>query len=247
MLVLTGCVLSGCGQTQGANLIDGVRTDPDQQGLVVSYTGGACDKSAHLKVTETPTRIDADVVVRSSRGSCTAEGIPRLLSARLDAPVGTRAIWSGGRQQIPFDGARLLAPAALPAGFTGLTEMGFADQPSEDAGVAKATTTWVTSRFDPAGATVDGPCRPTRGSLEVRLGPASASLARGLDKVGTAGVKGVEAQVFRGGSTNKPRFWAYGWTAGRGSVVVSSGPRCSGDQILSRSELLQVAESLRPA
>lgn len=245
LLLLAGCGPAGGGGSRvGANLVDGIRTDPDQRGLVVAYTGGECDGPAHLQVTETAARIDADVVLgRGHGGACGAVGYLRTLTARLEQPVGAREVWSGGRRQVPFDGARLLAPTSLPAAFTGVQERGSAF-PATEAPAPSVTTLWVVTRFDPASRSADGACHPGRGFLEIHLGPRPARWSRG-HQVGTVDVGSRKADLFRSGRAARPTSWALAWTAGRRSVVVQSGGDCEGDQILGRAELLQVARSLR--
>lgn len=249
-LLVTGSAVSACSPSAADALdssqIDGLRSDPDQQGLMVSYLGGACDGAAKLVVTEAGTRIEADVVVRRGSGACPAVGIPRTVAARLSEPIGDRTIWIGGRQQTPFDGARLLTPATLPSGFGALTEQGFADQPSSDPAAAQVTTTWVIRRSDASPVTAEG-CPFARGSLEVRVGPASVQRTGGLTKIGSARIGTANARSYRIGSARKPSGWAYVWTAGGGSVQVLSVAECTGDEVLNRSELLAVAASLRPA
>lgn len=254
LVATAGAGLSGCtpdsARTVGSNSINGVRSDPDHQGLVVSYTGGGCDGPARLVLTESPTRIDADVVIGSNgfgSGACSAVGYFRTVGARLAAPIGERTVWSDGLQQVPFDGALLLSPTKLPPDFTGTWERGSADGSASSVNGANVTTTWVTRRFDASLTAIGGRCQPSRGSVDVRVAPVSADSARRRARIGTAAVGAAKARLYRDGSSKKPVALSYVWTVGRHSVEITTSATCTGDQILDRTELLAVAKSLRPA
>jgi len=51
--------------------------------------------------------------------------------------------------------------------------------------------------------------------------------------------------LWRQGSTSAPSGWAYVWKADQGSVEVVAQTGCEGDRILTPTELLKVAQSLR--
>ncbi|WP_375423045.1 hypothetical protein [uncultured Friedmanniella sp.] len=240
--------LTGCSSVMSAGSIQGVRSDPDHQGLVVSYLGGGCDGPVRLKLKETPTRIDADLVMGpGGGGTCAAVGYPRTVTARLAQPIGKRTIWSGGDEQIPFDGADLLVPTDLPQGFAAPSESGDGDGWSPDPEAAVATSTWTTQWSPEKTAGAAGECRPTRGELAIRLGPGSTNRYLGSTKVGTARIGAATASIYRLGSSRRPVGWAYVWTRGRLGVELASSATCRGDQPLDRTDLLRVARSLRPA
>lgn len=247
LLLVLLCCSSACapeaGEDVGSSLVEGVRTDPDHRGLVVSYVGGACDRRARLVVDEAPGAVDARVEVRSSRGPCTAVGIARTVSARLEEPLGARTLRVGGREHVPFDGARLLVPTALPPGFEAGAELG-RTPPGPGRGRTATTTTWVTTYRDPA---PEGDvCTPGRGTFEVLMAPVGSDEPRGLTRVGTARVGSRTARVHRDDEPRGPHLWSYAWTSGRHTVVVTSSADCAGDRPLDRAELLGVATSLGP-
>lgn len=169
------------------------------------------------------------------------------VAARLAEPIGERTIWAGGRQQIPFDGARLLVPSSMPEGYTGLSEWGLSVEPVSTPAEVQVTTTWVTIGFAVRPTPSSDGCAPSSSSLEVRLGPVTTNLARGRTKIGSVNVGPAQANVYRTGSSRKPIGWAYVWTVDDSSVEVATSIDCAGDRLLSRTELLQIAESLRPA
>ncbi|WP_091518795.1 hypothetical protein [Microlunatus soli] len=226
-----------------------MRTDPDHQGLVVSYIGGACDGRARLAVTEKGSRIDAKVLVeRKMNVSCTDVGIPRTVAARLARPIGERTVWSSGREYVPFDGAHLLTPAPVPAGFGGVNEKAESWAGPTSPRGRVVTSTWVTSRFDANAAAPDGECRATRGFLTVEIGPVPAGRTSGRAKVGTARIGTATAQVYRDGPTDDPAGWSYVWQVDHRRVELGNSGNCNEqDRLLSRTELLRVARSLQPA
>lgn len=251
ILVLTGCGLRSAAPDRPISVasqqIDGIRSDPDHRGLVVSYTGGGCDGPARLVLTESKTRIKARVMVKQPSGqvNCAAVGIPRTVRARLVKPIGHRQVWAAGRHYVPFDGARLLVPSVLPRGFGRPLEMGGSTGSASAAAAPVVTTTWVTS-YNSHAAEIGAACPAARGWLEVRIGPATGDQSHGWTKVGTVKVGAAAAGLFRAGASKRPTGWAYIWTTHRSSVEVDNTANCKGDRLLSKTELLRVAESLRP-
>lgn len=252
VLVLSGCFGGSTPAAGGSTpAVDGLRTDPDGQGLVASYIGGSCDGSALLVVDEAPTRIDVSVAVKPLLGidACDSVGHSRTVATRLEQPVGTRAIWSGGRQQVPFDGARLLlVPTAdLPADLTGIIESGDAAKHMSGPDEAAVTADWHTKYLRSAPATPSSTCTPGRGFLDIHLGPASRAALTGWTPLATADVGTTKAQLYREGSRRAPTGLAYTWMTHQGSVEVLNQASCRGDRLLSAAELLGVARALRPA
>ncbi|MBO0811385.1 MAG: hypothetical protein J2P23_04985 [Microlunatus sp.] len=251
-------VLAACGQPAGApagpasvelRLIDGIRTDPDHRGLVVSYTGGACDGPARLVLTEGKTRIRARVMVRQDarREVCAAVGISRTVRARLAQPIGDRKVWVSGRRYVPFDGARLLVPSALPSGFGRRSETGLSAESASTPATPVVTTTWVTSFNSDPSAPTGETCPAAEGSLDVRIGPADGYQPHGRTKIGTVRIGTASADLYRDGTAKRPTSLAYIWTDRRGRVEVDNTVGCMGDRLLSKAALLRVAESLRQA
>ena len=226
--------------------VEGVRSDPDQRGLVVSYVGGMCDGPARLEVTETATRIEADVRFEVlGTGACPDMGILRSVGARLDGPIGDRSVRISGERYVPFDGATLLTPTRLPADSAGIRETGITPETPASPDGARVTTTWVITRFKPPSDTE--PCRAGPGSLETRIGTGSAAQPRGLTRIGQANVGQATAILYRSGSATEPDALAYAWDIGRQSIAITSSISCNGDTVLNPRELLDVAESLQPA
>lgn len=258
VLGLAGCGLSSATPlspdqpaTVDSQLIEGIRSDPDHRGLVVSYIGGSCDGPARLVLTESKTRIRVRVAVKQKalpRGVvCDAAGHVRTVKARLAQPIGDHTIWAAGRRYVPFDGARLLEPSTLPPGFTGVEESGVSTKSSAASGSVLITTTWATGYFEPRSTSAINSCLASRGRIEVRIGPVGADHRVDWTKVGTVKIAAATADLYRDGSAKKPYGWAYLWTNNRSSVEVGNFVGCKGDRLLSRTELLRVAESLRPA
>jgi len=243
-----------------SDLIYGLVADSDNKGLVASYIGGGCDGPARLAVTETPSRIDVSVLIGpdpNGTGSCSAAGYSRTVAARLAQPIGDRTIFSGSHQQVPFDGSRKLLPSPLPANFTQSNERS-GSEPGSDPGLSSAaasgpnggqdavnvTTRWSVTYTQPQPAS--DRCAPTRGVVQINLGPANADdFASGWSATETVSVVGHPVRLWRQGSTSAPSGWAYVWKADQGSVEVVAQTGCEGDRILTPTELLKVAQSLR--
>ena len=248
IIVLAALALPRC-STDGSREamreeVEGVRSDPDHRGLVVSYIGGACDGPARLDVTETATRVETEVRIGLlGTGACPSIGILRSVSARLAGPLGARSVWIAGEQIVPFDGARVLKPSLLPAGFSGVRETGDTAEAAASPDGLRVTTTWITTHFKPLPA--QEACG--LGGLEVRLGARAAAQLGGLTKVGQARIGPATAQLYQSGTERKPDLLAYAWNVSRQPVVTSSSVICPSDTVLSATELLSVAESLKPA
>ena len=240
--------------------IYGLVADFDQKGLVASYIGGGCDGPSRLAVTETASRIDVSVLIGpdpNGTTSCSAVGYSRTVAARLAQPIGQRTIFSGAHRQVPFDGSRRLMPSALPPNFTHSLKWSGSEPGSDPAlssaaasgptsglGAVNVTTRWSVTYSEPQPAS--SRCAPTRGVVQVNLGPASADdFASGWSATETVSVGGHPARLWREGSAGAPTGWAYVWKANQGSVEVVAQTGCEGDRVLSPTELLKVAQSLR--
>lgn len=226
------------------SMIYGLVTDSGGMGLVASYIGGACDGPARLAVAETASRIDVRVQIGPDpKGpeSCPAVGYSRTVAARLARPIGARPIFSGADHLQPFDGLRRLLPTALPSNFTkGVETSG--GEPGRDAD--HATTRWSVTYFQPQPAS--NACQPTRGVVQVNLGPAAADdFASAWTATTAVSIAGHQARLWREGKAGAPTAWAYVWRADQGSVEVVARAGCQGDRILDPNELLRVAQSLK--
>ena len=248
---------------EDSRLIDGLLADSDEKGFAATYIGGLCDGAARLAVTESPQRIDLSVLVGpdpTGDRSCPAMGISRTVTARLTQPIGARPIFSGGIRQIPFDGARRLTPSTLPPHFT-VSSQQWGGEPAPDpdstrpvpsgegssADTASATTRWTATYTQPQQAS--NRCTPTRGLIEVDLAPAGVNelAANGWSPTVVVQVGDHQARLWREGTGDAPRGWAYVWQADQGSVQVLARLACEGDRILDAKELLELAKSLRPS
>lgn len=263
VLLLAGCAgCSAAGSAESTSLIYGLVTDSDRQGLVASYIGGACDGPARLAVTENASRIEVTVNIGTDpHGSeaCPAVGYSRTVAARLAQPIGTRAIFSGDYRQVPFDGSRKLLPSVLPLNFAKTSEESGSEPaldpaqssipaatPSSGLNAENATTRWAVTYAQPQPA-IDR-CVPTRGVIEIQVGPASADdFASGWSAAGTVNIAGHPARLWRAGNASAPTGWAYAWKADRGTVEVMAQAGCQGDRLLDAAELLKVAQSLKSA
>lgn len=246
--------------SDSSDLIYGLVADSGDKGLVASYIGGGCDGPARLAVTETPSRIDVSVLIGpdpNGTGSCSAVGYSRTVAARLAQPIGDRTIFSGAHQQVPFDGSRKLVPSALPPNFTQSNEWS-GSEPGSDPALSSAVASGPNSGLDAVNVTtrwsvtyaqpqpVSDRCAPTRGVVQVNLGPANADdFASGWSATETVSVGGRSARLWREGSASDPIGWAYVWKADQGSVEVVAQTGCEGDRVLTPTELLKVTQSLR--
>ena len=242
----TSAVVPSATSGDSTSMIYGLVTDSDRMGLVASYIGGACDGPARLAVTETSSRIDVRVQIgpdTNGTESCPAVGYSRTVAARLTRPIGARIIVSSARRLRPFDGSRRLLPTVLPSNFTKGVEM-FGGEPGVNAEY-DATTRWTVTYSQPQPAS--NVCQPTRGLVQVNLGPAAANdFASGWTATTAAvSIASHQARLWREGKAGAPTGWAYAWKADQGSVEIVAQAGCQGDRILDPNELLGVARSLK--
>ena len=265
-LVLAGCASTPptppAATTTPSPLIEGLLAAPDQQGLVATYIAGGCDGPARLVATETASRIDVSVFVGPDPNGpepCAAIGIGRTVAVRLDQSIGTRKIFAGPSQQIPFDGARTLLPSSLPTGFTdskertgpepasapvlsGTSEGG----PTSGTDAARVSTRWSVRYTQPQPNSVNNQCTTTRGIIAITVAPANTEdFSPGWSQVATVSLGEHPARLLRNGPEAAPTAWAYVWQANQGTIEVVAAPTCQGDLILTSAELLTVAGSLR--
>lgn len=245
-------------------LAEGLLADSDHRGLVASYIGGVCDGPARLRLTETASRIDVTVLVGPDPNGpepCATVGIFRTVAARLAQPIGDRTIFSGARQQVPFTGSRRLVPSALPPRFVLSMERSGGEpaaapspsgtsssQPPSSPDTVDVTTRRIATYTQPAPGL--GPpsygCSPTRGTVDITVAPATADdLSAGSSETTTVHIGGHSARLLRSGSARAPTGWSYVWKADQGTIEVRAQQGCAGDQVLSPTELLTVAKSLR--
>lgn len=127
VLVLTA--LSACSNSKdhdynllSEDLVDGWGA-PASTSLAIAYDSSAtCAKSAVIDVKETPASVTVDIRVWTSKEMCKLDGLVRLVTTTLNAPVGKRAV-------VDTKGNHLtLKPGKPPAALTALP-MGTADQP----------------------------------------------------------------------------------------------------------------------
>lgn len=229
--------------------VQAVRTSPDGRSLVVNYVGGECDGTPRLTADEDRQSVSLRLVVpRDGQQFCYDVGISRTISVDLDEPLGRRRLTSGGRVLQPFDGARLLTPPSVPAGYTLRRESG--SSPAEF-GQDQTTLFWEQMFAEPERPpTTSGACGPGQAPLRLVQGPIRQQYVsrKQWKQIGTTAVAGAVARVLEGTYfTGMPLGLALTWDAAGGSVTLTSQPGCGGDTIASQSELEQIARSLRPA
>ena len=170
LLLLVGTAACGSDETADARQtlqVEGVRTDPGGGALVATYTGGACDGPARLDVQESTDRVELSIrLTDPPQGSetCIALAVGGTVRDDLSSPLGTRAVLADGVALRVFDGADLVVPRPLPAGFEFASEAGSQDR---DAWTQTFTNT-------PADRTT-GACDPKRRSFSTQTGPGVAS------------------------------------------------------------------------
>ena len=239
--------------------IEAVRTDPDDRGLVVSYIGGSCDSGGHLDVSESPSQVRIGVVIDTPNVVCAGVGLPKTLSVRLAAPLGTRQLETelGGHptRLIPFPGVDLLIPASRPAGFTTPREQGStytdatAQAASSEARADSLQTTLNWSfTYDSSAPTQTADCLHSRGVVTVDQTTAASNsmIGDGAVKVGTRQVGTATAQLYRLTLNGAVQSWALVWPTHTGRLSVGSAIECPGDDILGPDQLVDVATSLVP-
>ena len=245
LLSATAC---GDGATKvSAALVSGVRTTPDGRGLVVSYTGGACDTSARLIATETNATVGLSVEIHTADGSCAAVGITRTVTVVLQSPLSTRGVSYDDSRVTPFDGRRLQTPAALPADFAPTAE--FSELARTPGSAPIVTDRWTLNwSSDRAANDRSAPCRPARGRLSVTFAALDAGNIAAGAVVDHLELNGRPATVYEQRDTPQSTISATTllWDADGGQVALSAATACHGDAILSTDQLLTLAASLQP-
>lgn len=256
LAAISGCAASapriGSAAADGqVQRIDGVRSEPRDDGLGVSYTGGSCDVSARLLVTESATRVDIRLLVKAADVPCNAAGHPRTASAALRAPLGSRTVWSDGRRFVPFPGSRLRVPARLPEGLVFQLERG--NPETQVATPVGGDRPWAITQWTRQyAAIVPGPgaqnCRPSRGLLAITVSRSPPRPWPGWTDYGVRRVGGADAQLLRENPAEAGWVaWRLVWIEAGETVDVSSSARCQGDRVLTATELLALARTLKPA
>ena len=169
VLVLLVLTTTACGSYPAAPddvsmQVEGVRTDPDGRALVATYTGGACDGPARLDLRESQDRVELSVRLTDppepEDGSvCVALAVGGSVRADLSRPLGTRAVVAEGITLRVFDGADLIVPSPVPAGFTLASEMGSQDR-----------DTWMQTFTNTPAGELTGPCDPRQRSFSTQAG-----------------------------------------------------------------------------
>ncbi len=244
---------------EGISSPEGVRTDPDGQGLAASYTGGACDGPARLDVAESADAVTLRITVVREQDVCIAIGIGRTVEARLTSPLGDRPVLVteqrdgpegafSQRRLVPFDGSRLLSPASLPPSYELRNEGGSRDRETDPSPTASWSRTYTTPERPP---TASGACGPGPAPLQLDQGPAAGPGYGGPDwrQDGNVQIGAATATVLRGRNdfTGMPLGLALTWQGAGGTVTLASQVGCGGDTVLTLDELVTVARSLRPA
>lgn len=241
VLPLTGCADAAAifGSARDG-VVEGLRTDADGRALVATYTGGACDGPDRLVVRESFDRVEIAVRIEvdaGGDGACPAVGIiGRSVRAKLDEPLGDRTVLADGVVLVPYDGADLVAPSRLPDGLVLRSEGGRSDD---------GWTQTYGPEEGPQEASRGGSYRPQERSLEISTGPDvfDSIGERSLTRDGAATVQGqaVHLYVEDGGTARYAALRVDGRP-----VAVTYGADCGGP-VPSRAELVEIAESLRPA
>jgi hypothetical protein len=86
---------------EGSDLDARARVSGDQRSIQITATGGACDESAEVRVSETARKVVIVLRVASNDGPCTSEAIGRSFPVDLQQPLGDRALVGGNGHAYP--------------------------------------------------------------------------------------------------------------------------------------------------
>ena len=220
--------------------ISGALTADSERQLVISYIGGACDASARGEAVENGPSITVHVLVTVLNGTCTAQGIGRTAVAPLSAPWGHRVVLDSMGTNVPvLDGALLLRPSWVPAGYQGsLVFVGGSD------GAAGASQGWTppdTTQTPSPGVTM---CRPTTAAFTLWQGdntmPPPYPLLPGAQTL----ANGTSVRVDRDDHGDLGLYWTPPGHPADWTVSLQSEPGCTGYQPLSLDTLLKIANGL---
>jgi hypothetical protein len=215
--------------------INGAYTADNERQLVINYVAGDCTVSARGVATETATSITVHVKVTTRNAMCEAIGYIRNAVTPLAAPWGHRVVLDSSGAVVPVvDGALLLSPSWLPAGYQGGQIV---------AGEVGETQEWsppdMTQTPSPGVTT----CRPTAAGIVLTQGYGIAPTAPLLS--GEYAVDdGTAVDVDRDDQGDFALYWPppghpKGWT-----VSLASAPECSGSTPLPLDTLLKIASGL---
>jgi hypothetical protein len=218
--------------------INGAYTTDNERQLVINYVAGDCTVSARGVATETSTSITVHVKETTRNAVCEAIGYIRNAVAPLSAPWGHRVVLDSSGAVVPVvDGALLLSPSWLPAGYQGgQIVVGGAD------GKVGEAQEWG----PPAPASnSSGPttCQPT---------PAAVSLAQGDSELppyptmpgNQTLANGALAIVEHDDHGDLTLDWTPPGYPGSWMISLQSEQGCPGYQPLSLDTLLKIANSL---
>lgn len=218
--------------------INGAYTADSERQLVVNYVAGDCTVSARGVATETAASITVHVKVTTLNAVCEAIGYIRNAVAPLSAPWGHRVVLDSSGAVVPVvDGALLLSPSWLPAGYQGgQIVVGGADGKVDEA------QEWGPP--DPAAnSSAATTCAPT---------PAVVSLAQGDGDLPAFSAppgsqtlaNGTLAMVERDDQGDLSLDWTPPGRPGSWMISLQSEQGCPGYQPLSLGTLLKIANSL---
>ena len=235
----------------GAGSWSGARTTDD--GLLISFVGGReyeagnpCTVEYSDRTEETDHDVRVEIVARTPVPSpsdepvaCTSEGHFRTLTIPLTRPLGDRRLVEVqfDRIQPVFDGATLLEPETLPAGWSLLFEGPGHPHPEE-------ATSWARTWGPPMPPPNEGSCTPSPAPVTLTQGPpgiVDQPAPNGERTVATHDVGGAQATYAESDTANSRRLT---WVARDIGFVLSSSDRCVGDPPTSPAFLVELARSL---
>jgi len=226
----------------------GARTTADG-GLRIVLVGAAelrpgdpCTADYAGSAVETDREVRVTITARSPKPhgeyGCNSLGHSRLVDVSLDEPLGARQLvfepFDGPREV--FDGSELLAPSALPDGWSLLTEARW--HPDPGLGVS-----WNRTWSAPPGDATGGACTPGMASIGLTQGPADmlGSFTTRGTSTGQFDVRGHLATFLTGGSAADA---ALVWKEGATGMALTSTEACLGDTPSTPDELVRFANSL---
>jgi hypothetical protein len=182
-----------------------VRSDVDPRIVVITFGTGDCDGAARATAVDDRKVVSVSLVVnRLTAGACDAALRLRYLSVQLPTDLAGRSVYDAVDHRLhkPFDGAALLTPRHLPAGFT-IVQEGSPDSGTSNPSTVLTTRYWVRTWSLPeiAPAARNGPNCSARAPRTIQLGQGPGALPHWetaqVHQVGIVPIDGLNVPLLR--------------------------------------------------